>query len=101
MGITSTKKTKPTFDELMALEPRLGVLLREAKAHQQRKGFCANAVWYGYDGSGGLKGRLLMLVGWERRPRHEVLNTQEAYDVAYETIYRALPDCNHGEGLFC
>jgi hypothetical protein len=101
MVITSTKNTKPTFDELLALEPRLGILLREAKAYQRRKGFCANSVWYGYDGSGGLKGRLLMLVGWERRPRHEILSTEAAYDVAYETIYHALPDCNHGETVFC
>jgi hypothetical protein len=85
-----------TFEDLARLEPRLQSLLEEARRHHnsRRPDFCANAVWYGYAGHlPGLKPRLLFLVGYERRDRHPVLSTSLAYDVAYDTIYQALPDC--------
>jgi hypothetical protein len=88
-----------TFNDLLRLEPALKALLAEAFFHHATAstGFCANAVWYGYPGhQPGLKRRLLELVGWTARcPR---LRCSEAYDVAYETIYHALPECNH-EGM--
>lgn len=62
--------------------------------------FCANAVWYGYHGHKGIKSRLVRLVGWEAQKSDSVLHSCVAYDVAYETIYDALPDCKHG-GCFC
>jgi hypothetical protein len=56
--------------------------------------FCANALWYGYrDHNAAIKGRVLRLAGWQRWDRHPDLSTTEAYDVVYDTIYRALPDC--------
>jgi hypothetical protein len=125
-----------TFDDLVKLEPRLQALLDEAKAPAGRRGkrFCANAVFYG---QGGLKERLVKLVGWSagivetvypqtyldrkreaeragkvvfmtteelaevRHVRREVgvLGTSMAYDVAYDTIYAALPNC--GEECDC
>jgi hypothetical protein len=64
-------------------------LLDEAKSVKaRRRNFCANTVWYSQ-----FKPRLLWLVGWERRDKHPVLSSAEAYDLAYETIYQALPDC--------
>jgi hypothetical protein len=56
------------------------------------KTFCANANWYGYSGPG-LKEKLCQLVGWEAKTDDPRLKTNEAYDVAYEAIYEALPDC--------
>jgi hypothetical protein len=84
-----------TFRALARREPRLRDLLAEARAHHQNLGpvFCANAVWYGYTGfQPGLKERLSCLVGWAAE-RGGDLRTSEAYDVAYHTIYQALPDC--------
>jgi hypothetical protein len=87
------KKLGP-FLELAELQPKLMALYEEAKKHREMKGgvFCANAVWYGYPGHRGIKPRLIELVGWNQR-WHERLGTCEAYDIAYKTIYEALPDC--------
>lgn len=87
-----------TFEELERLEPELGLLMAEAKRHRRGKGkvFCANAVWYGYPGTEfegrGLKSRVVRLVGNHVKPR-PILSTSEAYDVASQAIYKALPDC--------
>lgn len=85
----------PTFEQLAAIEPRLGALLTEARSyhHHQGEQFCELAAWYGYDGYPGFKRRLLPLVGWERMDRHPLLSTEESYGVAYQTILNALPDC--------
>lgn len=82
----------PTFADLAAIEPRLQALLDEARGICAVKGYVAGKVWYGYGGYPGLKPRLLDLVGWERPEAHPLLSTSAAYDVAYETIYEALPD---------
>jgi hypothetical protein len=94
---------KLTWDKLVELEPRLADLLAVAKGIKRKRGkpFCANAVWYGhYDWHGrGLKGRLLVLVGYDRANRaaddkdRKVLSTSEAYNIAYDTIIASLPDC--------
>ena len=84
------------FSDLVALEPRLEVLRREALAwrEQAKRGFCANAVFYGSPGQPGLKQRLSELVGYERAGRG-VLGTSEAYETAYHTVYQSLPNCRH------
>jgi hypothetical protein len=83
----------PTWRQLVAAEPRLARLLREARAVDgSADDFCANSVWYGYDGPLSLRERVSRLVGWDRKP-HPLLGTEDAYDVAYDTIYDALPDC--------
>jgi len=86
------------WDDLVALEPRLLPLLVEAQRATSDGATCANAIFYGSGGSG-LKGRLSRLVGYlapdNADPR---LCTENAYDVAYDHIYDALPDCTH-EGI--
>jgi hypothetical protein len=84
-----------TFKDLVALEPRLQPLLDEARSYHQNTAadFCANAVWYGYFDSRGLKERMSRLVGYEVPKSVGILSTEEAYDVAYDTIYQALPNC--------
>jgi hypothetical protein len=55
--------------------------------------FCANAIWYS-----DLKPRLVEMVGYsvmERKNVPDVLKSTKAYDVAYDRIYHALPDCSH------
>ena len=94
--------TKLTFNDLVALEPRLAHLLTEARSHKPSRKFCANEAWYGYFGFSGLKDKLLRLVGLKRETapdgatdvaKEQTLKSSQAYDVAYETVYRALPDC--------
>jgi hypothetical protein len=130
----------PTFDDLVAIEPKLGELLADAKRYRGGPEFCANAVWYGYDGDESMKNRLEFLVGWDRgverkpepvgangigepiavrelvlrplsefkvkprgipakTPNEAVLKSSDAYDMAYQTLYDALPDC--GERCEC
>jgi hypothetical protein len=87
-----------TWKQLTEAEPKLAALQTEARGWRKRAGrnFCANAVWYGHGRNGGaaesLRARLIRLVGFERA-EHPVLGSCEAYDVAYRTICRALPDC--------
>lgn len=85
-----------TWGQLVEAEPRLARLLKIAQSTRSRPGFCANAVWYGYDRPEwlSLKGRASKLVGWERKG-DPLLSAEKAYDVAYETIYHALPNCQH------
>src|SRR5262245_39407179 len=93
---------KLTFNDLVALEPRLAHLLTEARSHKPSRKFCANEAWYGYFGFSGLKDKLLRLVGWGRETapdgvteaaEEQTLKSSQAYDVAYHTVCQALPDC--------
>jgi hypothetical protein len=36
---------------------------------------------------------MMTLVGWSAA--NPKLRSEEAYDVAYDTLYELLPDCNH------
>jgi hypothetical protein len=85
----------PKIEQLVALEPRLTVLLAEAGHYHETAGptFCANSVFYGYFGQGpGLKSRLSKIVGWYSRQKG-LLGTAAAYDVVYQTVWNALPAC--------
>lgn len=92
-------KVDPHWYELVRLEPRLRSLFDEArrvKDDRRTSSFCANAVWFGWEAGlhAGFKWRMSKLVGYDARP-HAILGTSRAYDVAYETIYNALPDCRN------
>ena len=83
--MSSTRKL--TWKRLIKIEPRLLALYDEAKAVDgNAEHFCANTVWYER-----FKPRLFSLVGWECG--NPAIRTQEAWDLAYETIYEALPPC--------
>jgi hypothetical protein len=85
----------PTFEELARVEPRLLDLLAEARSHHNNRDadFCALDVWFGRAGTGpSFKKRLGRLVGFAAE-QGGVLRTSAAYQVAYRTIYQALPDC--------
>ena len=90
-----TKHIAPTWQQLAQLEPRLEYLLKEAKAVKAPSGksFCANQVWYGSNERSSFKVRLIKLVGWNAEKKDPVLNSAEAYDLAYNTVYNALPPC--------
>lgn len=97
-----------TFDVLCAIDPSLRnleryVRARAAEAYRKRNG-CANGAWYGYDrfrDLGNPKQRLVAHVGHFRSARpaanttpeqEAVLRSSEAYDVAYQHLYRLMPD---------
>ena len=98
-----TTETRLTWELLVDLEPKLGDLLSAIESVPDiGQTFCANAVWYGYNDKpvGGFKAMVCRLVGWDRvRPPTELMSI-EAYDLAYQTCYDALPDCRHA-GWLC
>ena len=88
-----------TFEHCLAMDPRIAELLVEAglAIAPKDKPFCANCIWYR---RGGLKSRLVELVGLGRAEGPPQLQTSAAYDAVYHRCYEALPDCNH-EGYLC
>ena len=80
-----------TWKMLAAYEPRLAAMLEEAKKIDGSDArFCANEVWF----MGGMKDRVIALAGWEAPVTAPAwMRGQSAYDVAYQTIYDALPPC--------
>ncbi len=86
------------WSELASIEPRLKELEREVLSIKGGKRFCANAVWYGYDGKPSYRERLTQLVGWGSDDSR--LTGEAAYDAAYEHLYGLLPDCTH-DGPLC
>ncbi|RZU29054.1 hypothetical protein [Edaphobacter modestus] len=81
-----------SFQQICDLEPRVQALFDEAKAvHDDpaAESFCANTVWH----RSGFKKRVSALAGFDAT--HPQLQTNEAYDTAYQTIYLALPNCRN------
>ena len=79
-----------TFKEISEIEPRILALYKQAKAtkdDQSKPSFCANHIWYD------MKPVIVALVGDQAKDLR--LKSSEAYDVAYGTIYKALPDCRN------
>lgn len=86
----------PSWEQLVAAEPKLAALLAEAQAvsSEGQERFCANTIWYSR-----FKPRLLPLVGWDSlRQRDPLLGSEGAYNRAYDVLYDALPDCRN---CFC
>jgi hypothetical protein len=79
---------------LAALEPALADLLhaaRNADSHRSTDSFCSIWFWHGGD----LKQQMLQLVGHERPDFHPILGTSAAYDLAYDTLFAAIPPCRN------
>ena len=98
--------TRLTFAALCELEPGLARVAREIAAFtdamHRKRNFCANGAWYGYGRfPRDFKQQLTTLVGAYRWGRHpdpavqELLSGCPAYDVAYESLYRLLPNCRN------
>lgn len=83
-----------TFNDLCFHSPVLASLHKLAKEFQRLTSpepFCANAVWYS-----AMKPVMEREVGFiAHSPK---LRSREAYDLAYNTLYNALPNCSHREG---
>lgn len=82
------------FFDLCEREPRLAALYYEARSvDATAPDYDPLEVWYG---PGGIKSYVCSLVGWESDSTDPVLTTSEAYDVAYHTLYDALPNSRQG-----
>jgi hypothetical protein len=95
-----------TWGQLIKIEPELEALRQYAasvKDPGDTPSFCANAIWYGHNRTdryrgAGIRGRVIVLVGWYASGADPRLQTQAAYDLAYDTIYNELPGCR---GCLC
>ena len=80
-----------TWEMLAALEPDLLHLLDAARSADSNTGgdhFCGQQFWLQE-----LKPDVLNLVGYGRRDHHPILGTSAAYDLAYRTLLKAVPEC--------
>src|SRR5262245_12732284 len=78
---------------LVKTEPRLGKLLDDIEAADSHltRSFCAVTAWHGSGGRPGLKMRMYRLAGFGSA--NPELRTREAYELATQTLYGALPPC--------
>ena len=99
-GVLSFKLEKAakeslTFEKILEMEPEVRRLYNVAKMigdNKKNRTFCASVVWYQL-----FEPVLVELVGWERKAK-DILATSVAYDLAYKSIYKALPNCR---GCLC
>lgn len=89
------------FIPYAVLEPRLiDVFVRAASVVDDgtEPYFCANEVFFGYYQTmrEGFKRSIVEMVGWGAPwEAHSELKTEQAYDIVYERIYEALPNCRN------
>jgi hypothetical protein len=87
-----------TWHNLIKIEPRLKQLYSEVQAIKDdhtTRAFCANDVWYGYNGNPGFKEPMSRLVGFNAASTDPRIRTMKAYNTAYDKLYQALPDCRN------
>lgn len=94
-----------SWDEIVAIEPRIESLLRYTTWIIDPGGdyFCANEIWYNL-----LKPQMVKLVGWGRewhpgimigpvviKNAADIMKEGRVYDLVYRKIYDALPGCRN------
>jgi hypothetical protein len=88
---------RPSWGELVSLEPRLAILARRvADADDGQEIFCAHHRWFGVREwrNNGFKEAMSKLVGWDAGTEDDVLRSSEAYEVVYRFLVdEVLPDC--------
>ena len=85
--------TKPSWQELLILEPRLADLMAAAVSYPKSdSNFCAIEVYYGTPGAG--DGFKFVVMRYLSDPTSG-LKTMDTYNAATDYLYEALPDCQH------
>ncbi len=89
-----------SWNKLVEIEPELGELLNQIRAIKddpEKPSFCANWEWYGVIRTSDLtfKETMTRLVGWKAVKQDPILRSEQAYNLAYKTLYAALPDCRN------
>src|SRR5687767_12705993 len=83
-----------TWQDLAALEPRLGDLHARARS---TRGLCEVCAFFGRWEDGrymsGLKADVVRLVGYASEHPDRRLHMRAAYDIAYHRVLRAIPSC--------
>ena len=91
-------RLNPTWDDLVAHEPRLNDLLADARSvRDDNPATCCmhdTYVW-GHGSQPSFKNRLDALVGWYRPHKDPLLSTSEAWFLTVQVIQHALPPCRH------
>lgn len=87
---TAVEPPTRAFREICQIEPRLFGLWMQVSTIKPypEGGFCANRLWVAH-----FKPELERLVGWQAE--NPVLQTELDYDIAYISIYYAMPECDH------
>ncbi len=83
---SSNRSQDPTWEQLVAAEPRLASLLEEVRAARPDDGdeYELEGIW------GRFKGRIAGFVGWHRRQGEPLLQTDATYRTAYKKLLNAL-----------
>jgi hypothetical protein len=93
-GAKVTDERILTWEELVEMEPRLADLLKRCtEAGRGLRSFCYEIAWFGPSGNTGFKAEFKQLVGHFAENRHPRLTTQYAYELGYQTLLSALPEC--------
>ncbi len=74
-----------TFEDLVALEPRLGQLLKDVKRARPHNKIKAMHLWYRE-----YKQQMVDLVGMMSKHPDPILHTSRAYNLCYEVLYKAI-----------
>lgn len=91
MPTTPKTLTWKRICELCPLMLRLFEQARAVKDDKRKRRFCANDIWYNQ-----FKPYMVNHVGWHSSIPE--LQSSLAYNITYEKIYEALPDCRN---CFC
>lgn len=92
--VNNESSSRITFERICELDDRVRVLFDDAKrAGDEDQYFDGIAAWFGEVGyeKYSFKQRLCDLVGWHRHRGPIELESHEAYEVAYRTIFDAMP----------
>lgn len=79
-----------TWEEIIQIDARVKKLHEKAKNLDINEDYCADREWFR---DGGFRDQLKELVGFKRQDKPVRLRTAKAYEIAYQKIYHALPDC--------
>lgn len=86
------EKNDSMWDTLIAEQPQLSLLLGIAESYSKRsRNFCANRIFQRL-----LKPFIYKMVGWGApKESSELMRSSEAYMIASNKIFSALPNCKN------
>jgi hypothetical protein len=81
-----------SFGRVASMEPAVLELYQQALLVKSdgNDSFCANKTWYEV-----FQPKLNKVIGWDREQGPDVLRSCRAWDVSFNAIYSALPDCRN------
>jgi hypothetical protein len=87
---------RPSWDDLVAAEPRLAYLMRRVSTPVAAGGW--SQAWAQiWTGEGGVRTELQNLVGWWADGENPILHGSAAYEIAVSVLYEKFNDVQPGE----